>query len=244
MLALNVRRQYTKCHVLIVRARYSEYAQRHRGRRQPHERGSMNSPAPRALALRTTGVTYPGTPEHISAVRTVLRPILRGCPMADDVILCASELAANAAIHSAHACPAAPSPSAPRSAQATSPGSRSRTTAAPGLQQSGTRASTTGSTSSASWPASAASTVTRTAAPSGPASTGPSDGRQVHRQRGPMDSLRRWPAVAGTPSPTGAISGRVGQAGWSQRAHGVQARTAASLLLPQPDPGPARSRFG
>ena len=60
----------------------------------------MNSPAPRALALRTTGVTYPGTPEHIRAVRADLRPLLRGCPMADDVILCASELAANAAIHS------------------------------------------------------------------------------------------------------------------------------------------------
>jgi serine/threonine-protein kinase RsbW len=67
---------------------------------QPYERGPMNPPAPRALALRTTGITYPGTPEHISAVRTDLRPILRGCPMADDVILCASELAANAAIHS------------------------------------------------------------------------------------------------------------------------------------------------
>ena len=60
----------------------------------------MNSPAPRALALRTTGVTYPGSPEQISAVRADLRPLLRGCPMADDVILCASELAANAAIHS------------------------------------------------------------------------------------------------------------------------------------------------
>jgi len=60
----------------------------------------MNSPAPRALALRTTGVTYPGTPQQISAVRADLRSLLRGCPMADDVILCASELAANAAIHS------------------------------------------------------------------------------------------------------------------------------------------------
>ena len=27
-------------------------------------------------------------------------------------------------------------------------------------------------------------------------------------------------------------------------AHGVQARAAASLLLPQPDPGPTRSRLG
>ena len=60
----------------------------------------MNSPAPRALALRTTGVTYPGTPEYISAVRADLRPLLRDCPVGDDVILCASELAANAAIHS------------------------------------------------------------------------------------------------------------------------------------------------
>jgi serine/threonine-protein kinase RsbW len=67
---------------------------------QPYERGPMNSPAPRALALRTTGVTYRGTPGHVRAVRADLRPILHDCPMADDVILCASELAANAAIHS------------------------------------------------------------------------------------------------------------------------------------------------
>jgi hypothetical protein len=60
----------------------------------------MQTPAARALALRTTGVTYPGSAEHISAVRADLRPILRECPMADDVILCASELAANAALHS------------------------------------------------------------------------------------------------------------------------------------------------
>jgi hypothetical protein len=59
----------------------------------------MQTPAPR-LALRTTGVTYPGSAEHISAVRADLRPLLRDCPMADDVILCASELAANAALHS------------------------------------------------------------------------------------------------------------------------------------------------
>ena len=56
-------------------------------------------PAPRALALATS-VTYPGTTEHIRVVRADLHAVLRECPMADDVILCASELAANAAIHS------------------------------------------------------------------------------------------------------------------------------------------------
>ena len=60
----------------------------------------MPTPAPRALALRTSGVTYPGNAEHISAVRADLRVLLSDCPMADDVILCASELAANAAVHS------------------------------------------------------------------------------------------------------------------------------------------------
>src|SRR5438067_10751731 len=59
----------------------------------------MHMPAPRALALATS-VTYPGTTEHIRIVRADLRAVLQECPMADDVILCASELAANAAIHS------------------------------------------------------------------------------------------------------------------------------------------------
>jgi serine/threonine-protein kinase RsbW len=57
-------------------------------------------PAPRALPLRTIGVTYPGSTEHIRTARADLRAVLGDCPMADDVILCASELAANAAIHS------------------------------------------------------------------------------------------------------------------------------------------------
>ena len=56
-------------------------------------------PAPRALALATS-VTYPGNTEHIRIVRADLRAVLHECPMADDVILCASELAANAAMHS------------------------------------------------------------------------------------------------------------------------------------------------
>ena len=56
-------------------------------------------PAPRALALATS-VTYPGTTENIRLVRADLRAVLHECPMADDMILCASELAANAAVHS------------------------------------------------------------------------------------------------------------------------------------------------
>jgi serine/threonine-protein kinase RsbW len=60
----------------------------------------MHTPVPRALAPRTVSLAYPGTAEHIRAVRADLRGLLGDCPMADDVILCASELAANAAIHS------------------------------------------------------------------------------------------------------------------------------------------------
>lgn len=60
----------------------------------------MHPSAPRALASCTASITYPGTPEVVAAVRADLRAILRDCPMADDVILCASELAANAAVHS------------------------------------------------------------------------------------------------------------------------------------------------
>jgi histidine kinase-like protein len=60
----------------------------------------MHTPAPRILRQRTTEVTYPGGTEHIRAVRADLRAVLDGCLRADDVILCASELAANAAQHS------------------------------------------------------------------------------------------------------------------------------------------------
>ena len=100
MLALNVLRQYTKSHVLIVRTTDSKYAQRRQvtaSRR--NQRGLMRPPA-QALAERTSEITYPGAAEHIRAVRADLRPLLTDCPMADDVILCASELAANAALHS------------------------------------------------------------------------------------------------------------------------------------------------
>ena len=100
MLALNVLRQYIKLHVFIVRPTDSKYAQRRQvttSRR--NQRGLMRPPA-QALAGRTSEITYPGAAEHIRAVRAHLRPLLADCPMADDVILCVSELAANAARHS------------------------------------------------------------------------------------------------------------------------------------------------
>ena len=61
---------------------------------------SFSTPAPTTTGLRITEVTYPGGTEHIRAVRADLRAVLGDCPRADDVILCASELAANAAQHS------------------------------------------------------------------------------------------------------------------------------------------------
>lgn len=60
----------------------------------------MHTPAPRTLGVRTADLSYQSGTEHLRAVRTDLRAILRDCPQADDVILCASELAANAAIRS------------------------------------------------------------------------------------------------------------------------------------------------
>jgi Histidine kinase-like ATPase domain len=60
----------------------------------------MDTPGPRTIGLRTTEVTYPGGTEYTRAVRADLRASLDDCSRADDVILCASELAANAAQHS------------------------------------------------------------------------------------------------------------------------------------------------
>jgi anti-sigma regulatory factor (Ser/Thr protein kinase) len=57
----------------------------------------MHTPAAHAPALTAT---YPGGAQHISAVRADLRMVLGDHPRADDAILCASELAANAALHS------------------------------------------------------------------------------------------------------------------------------------------------
>lgn len=60
----------------------------------------MQPPVPSALAPRTLDATYPGRPDQIRQVRADLRAVLGNCPVADDAILCASELATNAVLHS------------------------------------------------------------------------------------------------------------------------------------------------
>lgn len=59
----------------------------------------MSTPAPTPPASRTTRA-YPGTPDQIRAVRADLRALTDGCPLAEDLILCASELATNAVLYS------------------------------------------------------------------------------------------------------------------------------------------------
>src|SRR5215471_7986873 len=71
------------------------------------------------------------------------------------------------------ACPAAPSQSEPLSGQATTSGSKSKTTADHGPRPPVTPHATTDSTSSASSPTNGASTTTTRLAPSGQDSTGP-----------------------------------------------------------------------
>lgn len=52
---------------------------------------------PEATAFQRS---YPGAASHVQRVRADLAPFARGCPRADDLIMAASELAANAALHS------------------------------------------------------------------------------------------------------------------------------------------------
>jgi len=60
----------------------------------------MRQPAPTSAETAAFSRAYLGSPDQIRAVRADLRGLLDGCPIADDAILCGSELAANAALHS------------------------------------------------------------------------------------------------------------------------------------------------
>jgi anti-sigma regulatory factor (Ser/Thr protein kinase) len=52
------------------------------------------------MTSQTYTVTYAGRPDQVRRVRWLLAALLDGCPVADDAILLASELAANAVNHS------------------------------------------------------------------------------------------------------------------------------------------------
>jgi anti-sigma regulatory factor (Ser/Thr protein kinase) len=43
--------------------------------------------------------SYPGTVDQVRQVRADLAPVVDGCPVADDLILIASELCTNAIVH-------------------------------------------------------------------------------------------------------------------------------------------------
>jgi serine/threonine-protein kinase RsbW len=58
------------------------------------------APAPGSLVHRSFVRVYPGTAAQVSVVRADLRQLLASCPVADDVVACCSELAANAVLHS------------------------------------------------------------------------------------------------------------------------------------------------
>lgn len=62
--------------------------------------GTPSSPA---LAPETPVYerTFPGRPETITQVRKFVAALLTGCPRAEDAVLCASELATNALLHTA-----------------------------------------------------------------------------------------------------------------------------------------------
>ena len=61
---------------------------------------NLHASAAACLDLCAPAATYPGSPEHVRQVRADARGLLAGCPAADEVILCLSELAANAVLHS------------------------------------------------------------------------------------------------------------------------------------------------
>ncbi len=95
----------------------------------------MHTPASRTIGLRTTEVTYPGGTEYIRAVRADLRAFLDDCSRADDVILCASELAANAAQHSRSRLPGGTFTVRAVMSPDTTRGSKSKTMAVPGTSE-------------------------------------------------------------------------------------------------------------
>lgn len=65
----------------------------------------MRARAVNAADRRTLTCSYPGQLRQIRLVRATIALMLDDCPLADDAILIASELAANAVMHSNSAAP-------------------------------------------------------------------------------------------------------------------------------------------
>ena len=65
----------------------------------------MTSRAVNAADRRTLTCSYPGQRRQIRLVRGALALLLEDCPLVGDAVLIASELAANAAVHSNSAAP-------------------------------------------------------------------------------------------------------------------------------------------
>ena len=62
--------------------------------------GAVLAPLP-----RTSEQVFPARPEHVSVARRFVAGLLAGTPVADDAILCISELAGNCVSHSVSGCP-------------------------------------------------------------------------------------------------------------------------------------------
>jgi serine/threonine-protein kinase RsbW len=58
-----------------------------------------------APCVHLCAASYPGRVDQIRQVRRNLTDLLEDCPAADEIVLCASELAANAVQHSRSGCP-------------------------------------------------------------------------------------------------------------------------------------------
>jgi serine/threonine-protein kinase RsbW len=60
----------------------------------------MSMPVTSGRAVLRTARTYPATPDQIRVVRVDIRALADGCPLVEDIVLCGSELATNAVMHS------------------------------------------------------------------------------------------------------------------------------------------------